>query len=319
MSGINIVQGVDKVPTSSYVNSHYFCDYIELLALLNNTDIVSLSDVYDRFLEDGKITEIGTEESAEINDTWESRIGEWFELLEKRVFEFGDLYPFLISGHTIRLKETIDSPKNAYIFLLLSSNRKYIKDGNLLATDFEILSYEVLKNYLPHFAKIFQFGKSNVSHDRYTGHITEKINTLATDLKCTTTYKSHFFSPTNTGDGGLDIVAWVPFENDVNQCNIQVYLGQCATGVNWVNKQDDTHKFPNKYISFDGHINYIMFIPFDGRDTNRDFIEEEKMGDYLFFDRYRLLKILDDYSLVESLPSFDEVVQKVIDFEEDIV
>jgi hypothetical protein len=319
MSGINIIQGVDKVPTSSYVNSHYFCDYIELLALLNNTDIVSFADVYDRFLKDGKIVEIGTEESAETNDTWESRISEWFELLSIREIEFGDFYPFLISGDKIRLKKEMDSPKNAYIFLLLSSNGKYIKDKNLLTTDFEIFSYEVLKSYLPSFAQIFQFGKSNISHDRYTGHITEKINTLATDLKCNTTYKSHFFSSTNTGDGGLDIVAWVPFENDVNQCNIQVYLGQCATGKDWLDKQDDTHKFPHKYIKFDGHINYIMFIPYDGRDTDRNFIEEKDMGDYLFFDRYRLLKTLDNYNLVESLPSFDEIVQKVIDFEEDII
>jgi len=319
MSGLNIVQGIDKTPTSSYVNSHYFCDYIELLALLNNTDIVSLSDVYDRFLEDEKIVEGGTEESAEANDIWESRISEWFSLLANRANEFGDLYPFIINENTVKLKEIIDSPQNAYIFLLLSSNRKYIKDKNLLTTDFEIISHTVLKNYLPHFAQIFQFGKSNISHDRYTGHITNKIDMLADDLKCTTIYKPHFFSPTNTGDGGLDIVAWVPFESDINQCNIQVYLGQCATGKDWIDKQDDTHKFPNKYINFDGHINYIMFIPYDGRDANRNFIEEAKMGDYLFFDRYRLLKILDDYSLVESLPSFDEVVKKVIDFEEDIV
>ena len=319
MSGTSIVQGIDKTPTSSYVNAHYFCDYIELLALLNNTDIVSSSDVYDRFLEDGKINEIGSDESAETNDTWESRINEWFTLLEARQNEFGSLYPFRVNRNTIKLHNTIDSQKNTYIFLLLSSTRKYIKDRNLLTTDFERVSYEVLKNYLPSFAKTFQFGKSNVSYDRYTGHISNKIDILARDLKCETRYKPHFFSPTNTGDGGLDIVAWVPFENDTNQCNIQIYLGQCATGLNWLDKQDDTHKFPNKYITFDGYVNYIMFIPYDGRNSNRDFLEEGAMDNYLFFDRFRLLKMIDDYSLVETLPSFNEIVQKVIDFEEDIV
>ena len=140
MTGINIVQGIDKTPNPSYVNTHYFCDYIELLALLNNTDIISDSDVYDRFLEDGKITEVGSGEGAETNDTWESRINEWFTLLEIRQHEFGSLYPFLVNGNIIKLHDTIDSKKNTYIFLLLSSTRKYIKDSNLLTTDFERIS-----------------------------------------------------------------------------------------------------------------------------------------------------------------------------------
>ncbi|MEA3512633.1 MAG: hypothetical protein U9R37_03430, partial [Campylobacterota bacterium] len=207
----------------------------------------------------------------------------------------------------------------SYIFLLLSSTRKYIKDNNLLTTDFEKISYEVLKNYLPNFAQTFQFGKSNVSYPKYMGHITNKIDTLSKDLKCTTKYKSHFFSANNTGDGGLDVIAWVPFNNDSNYSNIQVYLGQCATGKDWLNKQDDTQKFPNKYINFDGHINYIMFIPYDGRDLNKNFIEENKMGDYLFFDRFRMLKIIEDYDLIETLDSFNNIVEKVIAYEEDIV
>ena len=318
MNGSNIVHGISKTPSFSYFNAHYFCDYIELLALLNNTDIVSASDIYDRFLEDGKIEKIGSEESAEINDKWESRIDEWFTLLQNRQDKFGDLYPFLITENTIKLHDTIDSQKNSYIFLLLSSNRQYIKDGNLLTTDFERVSYEALKNYLPSFTKIFQFGKSNISANRYTGHITNKIDTLARDLKYRTKYKQQFFATTNTGDGGLDIVAWVPFEEDKNNCKIQVYLGQCATGNDWLKKQDETNNF-NNYIDFEAHLNYVMFIPYDGRNTDSTFNEEAKMGDYLFFDRFRLLKMINDYSLVETLPSFDEIVQRVIDFEEDIV
>ena len=318
MNGSNIVHGISKTPSFSYFNAHYFCDYIELLALLNNTDIVSASDIYDRFLEDGKIEKIGSEESAEINDKWESRIDEWFTLLQNRQDKFGDLYPFLINENTIKLNDTIDSKKNSYIFLLLSSTRQYIKDGNLLTTDFERVSYEALKNYLPSFTKIFQFGKSNISANRYTGHITNKIDTLARDLKYRTKYKRESFATTNTGDGGVDIVAWVPFEEDENNCKIQVYLGQCATGNDWLKKQDETNYF-NNYIDFEAHLNYVMFMPYDGRNRNSTFNEEAKMGDYLYFDRFRLLKMINNYSLVETLPSFDEIVQRVIDFEEDIV
>lgn len=319
MSGIDIIKKIGETPNCSYINTHYFCDYIELLALLENGDIVSTSDVYNRFLQDGKINEAGSDMGDEVNGNWESRIDEWFTFLEIRQTKFGKLYPFLVDRDRIHLCDNVDDKKITYTFLLLSSTRKYIKDNNMLSTDFEKISCEALKNYLPCFAKTFQFGKSNESYDRYKGHITEKIDDLARDLDCQTIYESRFFAHTDNGDGGLDVVAWVPFSEDSNKCNIQVYLGQCATGFNWRSKQDDTHKFPNKYINFDGFVNYIMFIPFDGRDLQRNFIEEGTMGDYLLFDRFRLLKFIADYRLVKNLSSFSQVVQKVIDFEEDIV
>ncbi len=319
MPGINLIKEINKTPTSAYFNSHYFCDYIELLALLNNGDIVSEADIYDRFLEDERINERGGFETSEINDHWESRISEWFILLDVRQSEYGRMYPFIVENNTIKLSQEMDNQKSGYLFLLLSSTRNYIDDNNLLTTDFERVSYEVLKDYLPSYAQVFQFGKSNVSHVRYSGHITEKIDKLAEDLKSEPKYKPHFFAPTNNGDGGLDIVSWVSFPQDINQCNIQVYLAQCATGDNWLSKQDDTHKFPTKYINFDGFVNYIMFIPYDGRNIDREFTEESKMGTYLFFDRFRLLTILNDYSVFETISSFNDIVQKVIDYEEDII
>lgn len=318
MSGINIIQEIGSTPNYAYFNSHYFCDYIELLALINNTDIVSASDIYTKYLEDGKIGDIGSDEGSDTNDKWSSRISEWFILLEQRQIKFADSYPFIIISDNIKLKATISNQQNSYLLLLLSATRKYVRDNNLLTTDFERISYEVLKSYLPDFAKTFQFGKSNISYDRYTGHITNKIDSLANDLKCKTRYEEHYFAGNNTGDGGLDIVAWVPFPEDKNQKNIQVYLGQCATGKDWLDKQDDTQKFPNKYITFAGEINYIMFIPYDGRNSDGHFSEDAKMGKYLLFDRFRLLQIMDNHEFIESLPSFS-LVQQAIEFEEDIV
>ena len=319
MNGSNLISEVYKTPDYSYENAHYFCDYVELLVLVSNSDFISSDDIYNIFLDDNKIKEAGSNGASKINDNWISRIDKWFLLLSMREKKFNDLYPFILEGNKISLNINLDNKRITYIFFLLSSTRKYIKDGNLLTTDFERISYEVLINYLPHFAQTFQFGKSNISYSKYTGHITKKIDTLAKDLKCETKYKPHFFASTNTGDGGLDIVAWIPFENDSNYGNIQVYLGQCATGKDWLDKQDDTQKFPHKYITFDGHINYIMFIPYDGRDINNEITEEGSMGNYLFFDRFRLLKMITDYSLIETLPSFSKVVQKIITYEEDII
>lgn len=319
MSGTSIIKNIDKTPNSRYFNAHYFCDYIELLTLINR-DVLSSSDIYDVFSKDNKISHTGDKKNALNDDKWYSRIYDWFLLLETRQGKFGKSYPFIVNDDSIKLKNTITNDATIfYIFLLLSSTRKYINDKNILTTDFENISKKALTNYLPTFSKTFQFGKSNVNYNKYYGHITNKIDTLANDLKCEIRYQSHFFSSENSGDGGLDIVAWVPFEMDENKNNIQIYLGQCATGKDWLKKQDDTQKFPNKYICFNGYINYIMFIPYDGRNNDEKFNEEADMGDYLLFDRFRIIAMIKDYSFIKKLPSYTAVVEKILKYEKDIV
>ena len=49
MSGTDILVKLSTPPSLAYFNQHYFCDYIEILALAANADVVSLSDVMERF------------------------------------------------------------------------------------------------------------------------------------------------------------------------------------------------------------------------------------------------------------------------------
>lgn len=320
-----MIKNIEKVPSLSYFHSHYFCDYIELLALINNNDLLSVADIYDRFYEDNSIevldnssdTDLGSDVSK-TNDEWESRIKEWFSILESRKNVFNDFYPFIIKNDTIQLIDTLSFKHQLYLFLLLNANQNYIRNSSQLTSDFEELSLRALKNFLPNNALSYRFGKS-VLASKYTGHITNKINELAKDLKYTTKYKVSNFAPNDNGDGGLDVVSWVPFEGDENQNNMQVYLCQCATGKEWYKKQDDTDKFVDNYIDFRTQVNLVMFIPFDGRNADRAFNEEAKMKKNIIFDRIRLLNLLqENQNLITELKSF-EIVNQIIAFEEDIV
>lgn len=314
----DIVRDIDTKPSEAYFNSHYFCDYIELLAVVNNSDILSISDILNRFIEDNDA--IGTEENNEDRDKWETRMQEWFSILSARQSAFKSFYPFIINNTTIELKDSITNKKKAYIFLLLSSVQKYIHHRSILTSDFEELSVVVLKKYLHSEKNIHRFGKSMADYNKYKGHITQKIDLLAKDLKCDTQYKSHYFADNNSGDGGLDVVAWTIFSGDTNQNNIQIFFGQCATGKDWLKKQNDTKKFEDRYIHFTSDINYSMFIPYDGRNANRELNEEAKMGKYLLFDRVRILYLLEsNVNEVVELSSFDRVVDKVINYKEGIV
>jgi len=289
--------------------------------------LVSVTDIYDRFYDDGVIqvptsrdNEFGNDIS-DINDQWDSRIREWFEILNIRKSVFKHFYPFEITDETITLKTDLTGLQKLYIFLLLSANLGYMRNMNLLTSDFEELSLEVLKKYLPNHAEVHRFGKSMLDFDRYTGHIKDKINLLAEDLKYRTKYEAHYFADTDNGDGGLDIVAWIPFEEDENYNNIQVHLCQCATGKEWHKKQDDIDKFYGNYIEFKTQINPTLFIPYDGRNADRTFNEEGKIKKSLMFDRIRILFLLEgnEERIINNLSSFESIVDKAIEYEEDIV
>jgi len=178
-----------------------------------------------------------------------------------------------------------------------------------------------LKNYLPTKALSYRFGKSMLNYDRYEGKLINKIDLLAQDLKYKIQYDKDDFDENDNGDGGLDLVSWIPFENDENQNNIQIVLCQCATGKEWFKKQYETEKFTSNFINFKTTVSKVIFIPYDGRQENRRFTEQKEiLNDVWLFDRIRILNLLkNNEKEILSLKSFDAIVDKIIEYEEDIV
>lgn len=314
-----MIKNIDSIPTQSYICEHYFCDYIEFIALINNGDFVSVSDIYDRFKIDDATTEQQSDDPSNNTDIWHSRIQEWFDILKTRKEVFGEFFPFDVTDNNhISLQNNLNNHHKLYLFLLLSSSLKYIENNtNILTSDFERLSLEVLKSYLPDHAKSHIFGTAS---DRYTGTLKQKTNLLAQDLKYKTKYKEESLSSHNTGDNGVDLVAWIPFKEDENQNNMQVFLAQCATGKDWTSKQNEPDKFSSNLIDFKTYVNKAIFIPYDARSNNRDFSEQNSiMNNILFFDRVRVVYLLiDSIEEIIQLKSFD-IVQSFIEYEESIV
>lgn len=317
-----MIKNINSTPNISFHKSHYFCDYIELIALLNNENIVSTSDIYEKFYDDNKIKLKG-DATSEINDNWEIRISEWFMILDIREKSFKEFYPFHINNeNSIILKSNLTDNHKLYIFLLLNSNQKYLSENkNLLTSDFEEVSLITLKNYLTNNALSYRFGKSMLDSDRYKGKLSAKIDLFAKDLKYQIKYDEADLNESNNGDGGLDLVSWIPFQNDENQNNMQVVLSQCATGKEWFKKQYETDKVTSNFIDFKTQVNSAIFIPYDGRRFDRKFTEQtEILSDMWLFDRIRILNLLDNgKDNVLELESFEKIVNKVIEYEEDIV
>ena len=215
--------------------------------------------------------------------------------------------------HQNSLGDSIEDIQKLYIFFLMCScNTKVVRDGNILESDFEHISTLVLKAFLPSHAQVYHFGKSSYADDRYTGHLTNKLDQLASDVKCQTAYVEEDFADQDTGDGGLDVVAWVPFPGDNdNFMNIQVYLGQCAIGKDWVGKQTDVEKMKNN-IHFPLGTVSVMFVPHDLRKENNLF-KGNRICTHIMFDRFRLMGLVDTETLTEmrGFNTFTQVISRL--------
>ena len=78
--------GLIQFPGESKINAHYFCDFIEILALDASGDVVSVTDVVNKILEDDDLAidsdiEQGTSEYSSKIDRLSSEVESWFSLL----------------------------------------------------------------------------------------------------------------------------------------------------------------------------------------------------------------------------------------------
>lgn len=127
-------------------------------------DSLSHYDILDTYYnEDIKISTVKKEDElglvkSEENDSDEIWIKEKFQICEYRAELLLEDYPFAINEKTICLKQDLTEKQKLYILLLLASNLDYLRKlQSILTTDFERISYEVLKNYLPNKANWKKF------------------------------------------------------------------------------------------------------------------------------------------------------------------
>lgn len=280
------------IPNEPIYLSHHYCDYIEILALLSDEDGLSTDDIYDRFYESGEIQEVGTEGSAELNDKWISRINDLYSEILTRVQTYADSYPFQLDGNRIKKKDAADSNMLFYIVLLLCSSLRYISNRSVFTSSFEYISYLVMQAYLPQSAEVHIFGVSSGQQTRYSGSLEDKITNLANDLGENIKQRTNIFRQGDNGDGGADIVAWLPYHRDCNRSRKLLLLGQSASGNNWQAKQASVGRLEN-FIDFTCSPLNVLFVPFDFRDVNREFASNSNITAGIVFDRFRIIELVN--------------------------
>jgi len=313
---------------------HMWADFVELLCLVNPDRACSRADVLDRYAEaldvDEELADIDAEEELtplrppQRNDKRALQANDWFTHLEYRQTVFRDFYPFYLSEQrdSVYRHTELTSKQKVYILFLLASNLTYFNqsDINILTSSFELVSMEALKSYLPLNAYVKLFGTGPLHHEaKYTGLLINKIRKLAADLGEQVLCNETHFRPGDTGDGGLDIVGWIPLGDSSG--GFILIFAQCACTDNWETKQFSSSEMKwKKYITFSAPPCNMCFIPICFRSAGGTWHNSTKISDTILIDRVRLVHLLSNNENI-SEPTFApyEFIENIISFQEPLV
>jgi len=119
---------------------HKWADYIELLCLQNIDGEVSSNYVIDRIREKDALNNPGEYEKSEVSIRWATDAENWFRHLRFRQGIFNDFYPFELVDNedTLQLKAPLSSKHLLYVYLLLSSNLKYVDKSTSASSTLKI-------------------------------------------------------------------------------------------------------------------------------------------------------------------------------------
>ncbi len=320
----------------SFRYEHYYCDFVEMLALVNGGDLITLSDVKSRFEKDVDLgldpvsdldVDISKSDSSEVSqggryyaevaDKWDDRISVWFSIMRNRECCYGSDYPFKVVGNTVRLKKFLNAKEKTYIFLLACSMLEKFKNTDQLTSLYELVCAKAMRNYLPVIAQVHVFGKSAHTSPQFKGSKFEKIQQLSRDLGVRHVNDASDYDVRDSGDGGLDIVAWVPFRDDLNKSKVDVYICQCASGKNWIDKQDEPRKITTPLPQLKD-AKGVVFIPYDIRSLDSSFFHKTELTASLIIDRHRLCKLLNHIndSWFYCTVGLKEMVSEIISYRE---
>lgn len=282
-------------------DTHTTADFAELLCLVTIDRVCSRETISDQ------VRDVGDHLLTELV------LDDCFNQLAWRVHAYGDHYPFQLDagGRILSAPAVLSEAQELYALLLVCANLSFItnRDGTLTDT-FERIAFLALKFAWPSSGETRSFGKTATN---YSGAKWERINKLAEDIGGMGLCTSNTFRSRDSGDGGIDIVAWQDLDIHEKR-NIFSALAQCACSRDkWTTKQSE--------ISADRLLNsihpthrwhQILFIPQSFRDNRGKWAVPGEVGQVILFDRLRIIHQLGtiiDWSHISPPLVFNNILQ----------
>jgi len=289
-----------------------WADFAELRALLDTDKCFSRGDLsgIEKRNDDFKKIE---------NFTIENRWRDITSFVGRRLVDFGSVYPFEVSddGSTLICSSKADNACYApYLALLLCSNLKHVnkQEASLLTRNFEEICLCVFEHLMPTGSEIRPTWASGGKKAHYKGNLYTKLSAIAKDLRCKhPNFDKKDFSPTNTGDGGVDIIAWHPMGDDRD--GIPIAWAQCGCSKDqWRNKQLEASPAKRfRQIPLMHPWATYYFMPLDLRAPDGDWASKGDLAStVIFVDRIRLLRLANEFGAIQNFPNVP-LVAKALD------
>lgn len=215
---------------------------------------------------------------------------------------FGDWYPFEVIGEGRDELKVCDmnDKRRFYIQMLLSAGLRMVPKQRWkdLTEPFEDVSHKVFEILMPAGWEVHRFGAKGVV--RYKGKLIAKLKALALDIKAEFVGKPYYYKRNNSGDGGLDLVAWHPL-GDLRS-GIPAALAQCGCTLDgWPNKSLEASpaRLKNSLRPLVPWLTYY-FMPHDlliEKSGRQDWQRGNDVTESILMDRYRIIKIFETHGV----------------------
>ena len=295
-----MLQNIDVLPDGT--DAFFWSDFAEFRALIHPDKCFSRGDMKRQADQNAVFDRV-----IDAEDRWRSLI----DFCGIRCHEFKDDYPFEISPDrdTLLLRASDTPARRLYLALLIASLLRQIKNTrkNGIARAFEEACLHVFSCLMPEGSEIRATWAAGGEAAPYTGHLYEKMIAVARDIRGNPNIKPRDFKENNTGDGGIDLIAWHPMGDE--RKGIPIAFAQCGCSRNdWTFKQAEASPFQhgNKFSVHHEWATYY-FMPLDLREFDGDWAYASKIGRVIMVDRLRMTRLAKQYSLYPQLPAFDFV------------
>jgi hypothetical protein len=320
----DLFKRLDVLPRHPY--PFLWADYVELLCLCSKNGLVSRGNLQAQVQEaqdvqvdahiDGDIDDVagGIDNTSEVMDDKVS--ARWDDImlrLNARKASYPG-WPFEIEGPVLRrVYDDKRADHRLYVALLIASSLRLCIStrSSEITSAFEEISYQWLSRSLPPFWKVRPFGAHATLPNAYVGNLREKLEILADDISAKLQRDADDYEPGNTGDGGLDLVAWL--EVGDKRGNIPVIFGQCACSpTDWESKQlDVTPAATEAHIKPQHPGAAYCFVPHDLSLSDAKWQRAVHVKCVVIVDRLRLLHLFKASDAWDTLTNWSFVADAV--------
>ena len=319
---------LDVLPRHSY--SFLWADYVELLCLCSKNGILAKGNLQAQqqeaedlqtdagedeqgFLEEDPFLS-GTSSAQTDSEILDDRITRRWEDVKKRLLARSSSFPgwpFELDGNVLRAKfDPQNAEQRLYVSLLIASSLRLCREKRCLevTSAFEEISYHWLRRSVTELWQVRPFGAHQTLPNAYTGTLRAKLEALAADIDGILVKPATDYDPRNTGDGGIDVVAWQ--EMGDRRGNMPIIFGQCACSPSdWESKQLDVTPASVEAHIYTQHSGAAYcFVPHDLLMNDKSWERSAHVKRTVIIDRCRLLNLFKSLNASDQLPTWSFVL-----------